>query len=188
MEARRGKNTGCSTKYSRLFFENKEGTPPQDRAPVVHLCSVGQGVFPPTMAAAVVLFLPRWCCFTLSQKILCYQIPWRLEDRVRAVKLFLREGTTVAAQRAFRREPRCRRAPERRTLLRWVEEFEAQGSVRGAASRSRGAPVSQWILATIKRAIRRNPRISVRRLAARAGATPTTVHRVLRFQLKLFPL
>ena len=114
-------------------------------------------------------------------------MPWSTEDRVAALKLFFREGSVVAAQRAFQRELGRRRAPQRHTLLRWVSDFETQGTAARVPRHTPRPRVSEAIVAAVKRAIHRNPRLSIRRLAVRFGATTTTVHRILRGYLKLFP-
>ena len=112
---------------------------------------------------------------------------WSAKDRIKAVQLYYREGTAVAAQRAFRRELHRRTAPERRTLLRWVAEFEERGTAVRQPRHTPRPRLPPTLLNAVRRAIRRSPSLSVRRLVARTGAARSTIHRILQRQLGLFP-
>ena len=68
-----------------------------------------------------------------------------------------------------------------------MSDFETQGTAARVPRHTPRPRVSEAIVAAVKRAIHRNPRLSIRRLAVRFGATTTTVHRILRGYLKLFP-
>ena len=57
----------------------------------------------------------------------------------------------------------------------------------GCRSPCPSTPVPAAVVRAIRRAMGRNPRLSIRRLAARVGASRTTVHRVLRLQLGFYP-
>ena len=67
-------------------------------------------------------------CFP-TRTLFLYQMAWSTADRIKAVKLYYREGSVVGAQRAFRRELQRRTALERRALLRWLADFEEKGTV-----------------------------------------------------------
>lgn len=112
---------------------------------------------------------------------------WSTNDRIRAVQLYYREGSAVAAQRAFRRELGRRMAPERRTLLQWVRNFEATGTVARMPHHGGRPRVPRSVVVAVKRAIRRNPRLSTRRLSLRIGSPRSTIQRILRQQLGLHP-
>jgi len=114
-------------------------------------------------------------------------MPWSSEDRVSALKLYFREQSVITTQRAFRRELGRTRAPEARTLRRWVADFEAHGTAVRVPRRTARPRLAPAVVAAVKRGIRRNPRLSVRRLAVRVGTSAATVHRILRQQMKLFP-
>lgn len=111
---------------------------------------------------------------------------WKMAEKVAALKIYFREQSAGAARRAFRRELGWRRVPTRATLLRWVAAFETSGSVATRSHTPRSRVPSAKVLA-IKRAIRRSPRLSISRLAHRTGVPRSTVHDILRRQLRLFP-
>ena len=77
--------------------------------------------------------------------------------------------------------------PSPQTLGRWVACFREGGSVAGVRRRARRPRISSGVVAQVRRAIARNPRLSVRQLGRRAGVSGPTIHRILRRQLQLFP-
>ena len=115
------------------------------------------------------------------------QMSWNISDRAAALRLYHREGSVVAAQRAIRLELGRRNAPGRHTLLRWAAAFEQRGSVTRAPHYHPGLRVPRSLLRRIRRAIARKPRVSIRALVTRTGLSRSTVHRVLRHYLGLFP-
>ena len=112
---------------------------------------------------------------------------WSPVERTHAVEVSLVQGTTGAALRALTREWGRQRVPTRRTLERWVREFREGLRPGQAPPRTQPPRVPRAVLQAVRRAIRRNPRLSTRVLARRTGASRTTVRRVLRCQLGLFP-
>ena len=109
---------------------------------------------------------------------------WTVADRVAAVPLFWREGSVIKALRAFKRELGRQQA---HTLLRWVRRFQEQGNVSGVQP-GRGRPhVPDEMIRRVQQAMRRNPRLSIRRLSARTGIPRATVHRAVRQVLRLHP-
>ena len=116
-----------------------------------------------------------------------YTMPWSPQERARAVELFLQKGSPGAALRALRREWGPRAAPGREALRRWVRQFREEGSVQGDQHRRRPLHAAPADLAKLRRAICRNPRLSVRRLSTKIGLPRSTIHRLLRRQLRLFP-
>lgn len=112
---------------------------------------------------------------------------WTVADRVAAVQLFWREGSVIKALRAFKRELGRQQAPAAHTLLRWVRRFQEQGTVSGVQP-GRGRPhVPDAMIRRVQQAMRRNPRLSIRRLSARTGIPRATVHRAVRQVLRLHP-
>jgi len=112
---------------------------------------------------------------------------WSVAERVRAVQLYYRERSVVGAQRALQAELGYRRFPNSHTLKAWIRLFESTGSVVKARYPRPGRRVPQSLIAKVERAIRRNPRLSVRQLCSRTSASRGTVHSVLRRCLKLYP-
>ena len=68
-----------------------------------------------------------------------------------------------------------------------MEDSEAYGTAVMVPRRTARPRLAPAVVAAVKRGIRRNPRLSVRRLAVRVGTSAATVHRILRQQIKLFP-
>ena len=108
---------------------------------------------------------------------------WTTRQRVQAVSAYLRIGSPVITQRALRREHGWRRVPSARVLRQWVRGFQTLGTVAIHAPRPWVPVALVW---AIRRAVARNPRLSVRRLAARMGAQRSTVYNVERRQLGVF--
>ena len=112
---------------------------------------------------------------------------WSTQDRARAVAVNLRVGSPVATQRALRREVGWRRVPTPQQLRQWARALETQGTVAATGTHAPRPRVPPARVRAIRRAVARNPHLSIRRLAARTGAAYTTVQRVLRQQLRLYP-
>jgi len=54
---------------------------------------------------------------------------WSVEERAKIVELFLKCGSIVKAQRAFRRETGLRSAPRSELIKGYVDKFRAEGAV-----------------------------------------------------------
>ena len=111
---------------------------------------------------------------------------WYKTARVKMVELVVRLGSIVGSQRAFRLETGSRAAPDPHTLRWWVERFRAKGSVARKPNTQRRPRRGQDV-GKIQGLIRRNPRLSLRRLARRTGIPKSTVRGVLRKRLQLYP-
>ena len=85
------------------------------------------------------------------------RVAWDVAARAGIVELHFRTGSIVWAQRAFRRERGCRVAPDKRTVRRLVKRFQSEGSVLSKPQAPRG-PRHAENVATVRRAVRRNPR------------------------------
>ena len=117
-----------------------------------------------------------------------YNMHWTAEERAHAVEVYHRCGSAQGALRALRREWGRELVPVRQTLVSWVRAFRRVGSVPGAPSRVRARRADPAVAEVVRRAIRRTPRLSVRRLSAKTGVSRSRVQRVLRQQLRLYPL
>ena len=111
---------------------------------------------------------------------------WTTPQRVQAVSAYLRTGSPVLTQRGLRREHGWRRVPSARELRQWVRGFQTRGTVAPVGIHAPRPRVPVALVRAIRRALARNPRLSVRRLAARTGAQRSTVYNVVRGQLGLF--
>ena len=85
------------------------------------------------------------------------------------------------------REGNRRQGPSVKTIVQLVSRFEESGSVAGKSYKRATTATTPTTIKQIARAISRNPRLSVRRLSKRTGIPPTTIHRILRKWLRLFP-
>ena len=112
---------------------------------------------------------------------------WSVIQKAHAVEVFHRMASPTRALRALRREWGREAAPDRRVLGRWVAEFQRAGSVPGATRRARSRRANPSMVAAVQRAIRRSPRLSMRRLSAKTGVSRSWVHCILRQQLRLYP-
>lgn len=114
---------------------------------------------------------------------------WSVQDRAKIVGLYYECGrSTVAAQRAFRREKQVREAPESHSVERWVEQFREEGHVLSQEHRAhpfiRQTPAN---VTAVARAVKSHPSWSIRQLSNHTGISRPTVQRILRKKLKLFP-
>ena len=116
---------------------------------------------------------------------------WSDEKLAYITEQYFRSGNSfVQAQRSFRKHFQVHgRAPvpSRKVILR-VRNFRETGNINrkasgGVAATSRTPDGVE----TVDRIIIRSARKSVRRLAQEAGMSKTTVHRILRSDLLLFP-
>ena len=115
------------------------------------------------------LVLSRLLLFLLDAAfLLLCTMAWSNADRARALRLYFREGSVVAAQRAFRRELGRRVAPERHTFLRWVADFEESGRPARPKQNTPRPRVSRAAVRAVMKRIRRNPLLSIRRLSLQA--------------------
>ena len=112
---------------------------------------------------------------------------WPLELRIRAVQLFWQTGSAAAARRALVRERGRRGVPRAHNISGWARAFQEAGSLQRRQHRRQPHRLTPAILRVLRRAIQRNPRLSVRRLSTRTGIPRTTLHRAIRHLLGLFP-
>ena len=112
---------------------------------------------------------------------------WSPQQRARAVEVYFHEGSWSVALRRLRREWGPRKAPGRGVLRRWVQQFRERGSVQAARNGRHVLRTALADLARLRRAIRCNPRLSIRRLSTKTGLPRATIHRLLRHELGFFP-
>ena len=106
---------------------------------------------------------------------------WLMDLRPRGVQLLWQLGSGISRERGRGK------VPSALTITRWAEAFQHSGTMLGHQQHRRPRRLTPAVLRALRRAIRRNPRLSVRRLAARTGIPRATVHRAIRHQLGLFP-
>lgn len=112
---------------------------------------------------------------------------WNVKARAEIVKYYFKFNSVTAAQREFRRKNDTRKAPSRNTILRLAGTFEDQGTV-GRKPYHRVRPVRKPItINKVRKAVAADPHISSRGIANRTSIPRTTVQRILRRDLGLFP-
>ena len=136
--------------------------------------------------------LPRALVFSTKlfqpqRFILPGQMAWPLDVRVRAVQLFWQLGSAAHARRALARELDQRELPHAFLTARWAGAFGETGSVQTRPRRRQPHRLTPSTLRCLCHAIRRSPRLSLRRLSTRMGIPLTTVHRAISHLLGLFP-
>lgn len=110
---------------------------------------------------------------------------WTKKQRAYVVEYFLKNGESViAVQRAFKREFKLKRhdkPPDRKIILKWVENFRETGSVvvhnHPGRRRSSGTPQN---IEKVRAAMTRSPRRSVRRQAMALKIPRTSLRRIIR--------
>lgn len=112
---------------------------------------------------------------------------WAAAQRAHAVELFFASNSYIAALRQLQREWGRGQVPSRQSLVQWVREFRAHGSVAGRQTRSGDPHTHRASYSRLRQIMRRNPNLSIRRLSNRTGIPRSTVQRILRRQLRLFP-
>lgn len=112
---------------------------------------------------------------------------WPLDTRIRAVQLRWQLGSAARARRALVAELGRRAAPPAYAITRWAGAFQATGSVQTQPAHRRPRRLTSATLHSLEKALRRNPKLSVRQLALRLGIPRSTVHRAIKHKLGLFP-
>jgi hypothetical protein len=105
------------------------------------------------------------------------------------VKAFFTSGSSIfTAQRWFRQHFQRREARSRKVILRAVSNFRETGNANKKPSP--GRPRTSHSAVNIERvvnAIEQSPRKSTCQLAQQVNITHTSVHRILKNDLKLYP-
>lgn len=107
-------------------------------------------------------------------------------ERVCLLEHYFRSGSyTVAREKLGELNPDCA-APSNSTIKRLVDKFRTTGSVADA-HRSGRPSLEEERIPEIQDSITKSPTKSVRRLASQTGTPKTSVHRVVRNVLCLYP-
>ena len=137
--------------------------------------------------AVSILLLAGFKTFPFSVFPYFHRMFWSEPERVRMVELYHQTGSATAARRRFMREGNRRRGPTVETIMRLVRSFRTSGSVsRGAGTRGPSA-VTRRAAGLIRRAIARNPKLPVRKLARRTAVPRSIVQVILRKWMRLYP-
>ena len=113
-----------------------------------------------------------------------------LQQRIKIVELFFSERSVAKTQRAFCAiySVRSDCAPARSTILRLVKKFRNEGSVCDKPHSGRPKIArSQKVIETVRDSVLNSPKTSTRRHSQQLDISVTTLRRVLKADLKLFP-
>lgn len=115
---------------------------------------------------------------------------YSVEHRTKIIETYLRTTSIIATQRQFHRDFPRASVPTRNTILALVQKFRETGSVKnknkGNSGRRRSARTDDNI-ETVRRRLEESPRKSTRRLSQETALSRTSVRRILRMDLHLFP-
>ncbi|KAL4719816.1 hypothetical protein ACJJTC_013533 [Scirpophaga incertulas] len=117
---------------------------------------------------------------------------WQGSHRAFAVEAYFKAGESLLkARQQFCSHFKIRRVsdgPSTQLISAWVQKFRKTGSTLNihppGPSTSVATPEN---ISTMREEIRKNPRKSVRKVAASTGLKKTTVHKILKYQLNFHP-
>ena len=111
-----------------------------------------------------------------------------IDQRIQIVWFFAETKSDKLTQAKFKEHFNVNYAPSRNTIQQLVQKFLSTGSVHDLPRAGRGRTGrSATNIDVIRRAVAKSPRRSVRRLSTENNVPRTTVHRILRKDLKQFP-
>ena len=114
---------------------------------------------------------------------------YSINERVKIVEFFIECGESiVGCQRKFRLHFGVTTGPARSTIQALIKKWRLYGSVRDQVST--GRPASSRTTANLRRvkaSVRRKPKLSIRRRSSELNIPATSLHRILRKNLGLFP-
>lgn len=112
---------------------------------------------------------------------------YTLEERNFLVMKYL--GGTAMARIIAQCQDRFGKSPNEKTIRRFIQKLEAEGSLQDLNEGRSGRVVTQRTLVNIRRVanhFENNPRMSIRRSALILNMSPATLQRILRVDLNLF--
>ena len=95
-------------------------------------------------------------------------------------------GSPDKARRKFYRENGRKRAPHRSSVKRWYEQLKNTGFVVSQTKRGK-KPTDQETVETVSKLFKDLPQISVRQAAQHLPLSKTTIHKLVRKEIKLYP-
>ena len=123
------------------------------------------------------------CC--ARKYILLVKMPFSLQEKARILQEYHRNGSITTTQRWVRRVL-VKTPPRREDILRWQAAFQNRGNLghRGGNGRPR---ISRERIEEVRLLFQNDPRLSIRRASTALRMPQTTVHRILRRCLHLYP-
>lgn len=108
-------------------------------------------------------------------------------EKTTLLEAYLRSGSCDSARRVFAQRFPLAPQPPNSTILRLLEKFRSTGSLCNVLSAREPYLVNEEKLTEIQGEILAHPTLSVRKLSQQVGICKTTVHKVLRNDLGLYP-
>lgn len=112
-------------------------------------------------------------------------MPWSMQQKAKCVEKMIELKSVTAVRRWYAIEY-GNPAPSANSLRGWLQEFQERGTV-GHRPRSGRPRISDEDVARIEQAFQENPKQSLRGASAALGIPFSTIRKVLRENLKMFP-
>lgn len=111
------------------------------------------------------------------------------KQRAEIVKFYFQNNSSVTlAQRAYRAKYRGKKVPSAKTIRKLVTKFNKSGSLATFTPKVKPRPRrSNEVIDAVRSDVQDHPNTSYRRRAQEFGLSPTTLRRILRVDLRLFP-
>jgi len=111
-----------------------------------------------------------------------------LEQKIKLVDLFITHQSIIKTQRAYCKLYSVRKAPGKITIMKLVAKFRSVGSVLDKAhtGRHRTERTAENI-ELVRLSVLQSPKTSCRRRSQELSLSETTLRRILKNDLKLFP-
>ena len=117
-------------------------------------------------------------------------MPFTIEQRSKVVKFYLETKSLVQTQREYRKHFGVKQAPSPAAIKKIVQKFEVHGTCHNRNKGNSGRRVSARIevkVETVRQSTVRSPRKSLRRRSSEVGLTKSTVQRIMKQDLNLYP-
>lgn len=115
---------------------------------------------------------------------------WQIEQKVFAVEAYIQSQSIVEVQRRFRRHfnvGRHGRVPASNTIRSWMNKFRTDGNLRNKWVGKRRSVRTEENIERVRIAFQRSPKRSAKRHSIALALSATSLHRILRHDLKLYP-
>ncbi len=115
---------------------------------------------------------------------------YSVQERIKIVEVYFATKSGVQTQRQFWRDFPGRNAPTRLTTKRLLDKFRETGSVQDNIVGRSGRPLSvrtENNIVTVRQRLEQSPRKSTRRLSQETDLSRSSVMRIMRQDLHLFP-
>ena len=134
----------------------------------------------------ILLFLDH-CCASLGEY---FTMVFTTPQRIKIVSFYLETRSVVQTQRRYRNHFHTREAPTPKTILRLVRKLNEHGNLlnlnKGNSGRRRTARTQDNIEA-VRQSVNQSPKKGYRRRAQELELRSTSVRRILKEELKMYP-